>query len=225
MNRKYNINGKQMVFSFSGFNRIFTTYQRAHKMKVGELEEFLSEKLGVSIDTVHNWHCKKNGPIDDKQVKNIAAALEISDFMLLLTETDGGNSMTQLTDRQKDAAKRLYDKCLWFLNEFNKTDGFTSFWHKPENNGSKNPEHDSYELVENTMAPILLLLDQEYFDLHGHPIYDDLCEFINGNLYEIFDGKLSHAYRFEADANNNPTTAEDYDKAMIALNTIVDKYI
>ena len=52
----------------------------------------------------------------------IAKTLGLSDWPLLTKEIDGGNTMTQLTERQKNAAKRIYDVCIWFLSEFSNTD-------------------------------------------------------------------------------------------------------
>lgn len=73
---------------------------------------------------------------------------------------------------------------------------------------------------------VFLVYDQEYFDLHDHPIYDDFGEFLSEDLYETFSGKLSCAYRFEASPENGrPTVSQDYDKAMIKLNAIIDKYL
>ena len=133
--------------------------------------------------------------------------------------------MAQLTDRQKTAAKKIYDKCIWFLNEFNHTDGFNAFWLEFKDAGYKDLEGKSYDKVSAMMDEIFLAYNQEYFDLKGHPIYDDFWEYLSDDLYETFDGKLSYAYRFEAIPNGQPTVSEDYDKAMITLNGIIDKYL
>ena len=75
------------------------------------------------------------------------------------------------------------------------------------------------------MSKVNLVLDQEYFDLHDCDIYDELSEFVSQDLYNTYDGKISYAYRFEAIPDGNPTTGEDYEKAMTKLNTIVCKYV
>lgn len=225
MSRVFDVDGKQMVFSFQAFDRIFDTYRRKEKLKVGVLIKQLSQEVNVSEDTVINWRKRKNGPIDKETVQHLASALEIKDYTLLLTETDGGNNMTQLTDRQKTAAKKIYDKCIWFLSEFERTDGFNNYWLEFKDLGSQDPEGDSYDKVLGMMHEIYLVYDQEYFDLKGHPIYDDFGEFLSDGMYETFNGKLSYAYRFEAIPDGNPTVSEDYDKAMITLNGIIDKYL
>lgn len=223
MSRVFDVDGKPMVFSFQAFDRIFKTYRQKEKLMVAVLEKQLSEKVQVSADTVVNWRKKRNGPIDLETVKRIASALEIKDYQLLLTEPDGGRKMMQLTDRQKTAAKKIYDKCIWFLSEFDRTDGFNNYWLEFKNAGSKDPEKDSYEKVQSMMHEVFLVYDQEYFDLKGHPIYDEFGEFLSDGIYETFDGKPSYAYRFEETPDGNTTVSEDYDKAMIALNGIIDK--
>lgn len=225
MSRVFNVDGKQMVFSFPAFKRVFETFRREKNLKVGDLQTQLAKALNVSKDTVINWRKGKNGPIDVDTIQRIASALEIKDFNLLLSDTDGGNSMIQLTDRQKTAAKKIYDKCIWFLSEFENTDGFNNYWLEFKDAGSADPEQDAYDKVQKMMREVFLVYDQEYFDLKGHPIYDDFGEYLSDGLYETFDGKLSYAYRFEAIPNGNPTVAEDYDKAMIALNSIIDAYL
>lgn len=226
MSRVFHIDGKQMIFNFQAFNIMFSTYRRKEKLKVHVLINQMKDKIGVSYDTIDNWRKKRNGPADIEIVKSIASALETKDYTLLLKEMDGGNNMTRLiTDRQKTAAKKIYDKCIWFLSEFRHTDGFNNYWLEFKDAGSKDPEGDSYDRVLAMMEEIFLIYDQEYFDLKGHPIYDDFGEFLNEGLYETFDGKLSYAYRFEAVPGEQPTVSEDYDKAMIALNGIIDKYV
>ena len=80
-------------------------------------------------------------------------------------------------------------------------------------------------MADDMHRKIELVLDQEYFDLRDTDIYNELCEFVSDDLIDIYDGKVSYAYRFEAHADGNPTTSEDYDKAMIKLNGIIEKYV
>ena len=75
------------------------------------------------------------------------------------------------------------------------------------------------------MGKVNLVLDQEYFDLRDTKIYEELCEFVSEDLVDIYAGKTSYAYRFEAVVDGNPTTSEDYNKAMIHLNSIIEAYI
>ena len=48
---------------------------------------------------------------------------------------------------------------------------------------------------------------------------------IYNDLYDIFDVKLKNAYRFETIPDGDPTTNDDYNKAMSKIDSIIDKYI
>ena len=122
------------------------------------------------------------------------------------------------------AGKRIYDVLIWFLEEFSNTDGFNNWWLEFHDNGSKDPENDIYERVDGMENQIRLVLNQEYFDLHNHEIYNELCEFASEDLINTYNGKVSYAYRFEAIPDNNPTTLDDYVKAMNKLNEIIERY-
>ena len=74
MSRVFDVDGKQMVFSFQAFNTIFNNYHSSKHLKVKSLIEQMRDKLGVSYDTVQNWRKKKNGPADLEMVKSIASA-------------------------------------------------------------------------------------------------------------------------------------------------------
>lgn len=224
--REYTMNGRRAVFNKEGFRHLLTQKARKEKMAKSTLEVQISNSIGVSAETVHKWIYNGGGPMDASMIDPLAKAMDISDPTLLLTFIDdGGMEMERLTDRQKNAAKRIYDICIWFLHEFNRTDGFNDYWLKFKKSGSDDPESDIYDMVEDMIGKINLVLDQEYFDLRGCNLYEELCEFVSEDLYATFNGKLSYAYRFEAIPDGHPTTTEDYDRAMIRLNTIIDKYL
>ena len=42
-------------------------------------------------------------------------------------------------------------------------------------------------MVEDMLAKSHLILEREYFDLHGGPIYDELYEYVHEDLYETFN--------------------------------------
>lgn len=132
--------------------------------------------------------------------------------------------MNKLTDRQMSAAKRIYDICIWFLDEFDHTDGFNDLWLDFKERGAVDPELAINDHVEKLLRKVNLLIDQEYFDLRGCEVYNVLCEFVSEDLQNTYSGKLSYAYRFEADSEANPSVSQDYDKAMIRLNSIIDQY-
>lgn len=223
--RTYVFDDKKMEFNVNAFKRVFDTYRRSKKITNSKLEEQLAETLGIATDTVHGWHYGKNTPSGIEYVKELATALELTDFTLLLTENNGGQDMNRLTDRQMSAAKRIYDICIWFLDEFNHTDGFNDYWLTFSERGSDDPESAIYDHIEGLIRKINLVLDQEYFDLHNCDIYDEFCEYVSEDLLDIYDGKVSYAYRFEAMPGETPTTSEDYDKAMLKLNSILEKHL
>lgn len=225
--REYMIDEKRAVFNKEGFRHVLKQKARQEHTTMGKLEEQLAGTLYVSPDAVHKWHqANSGGPGSYEMVKKLAEAMGLSDCSNLLTFIDdGGIEMERLTDRQKTAAKRIYDICIWFLYEFNRTDGFNAYWLEFQKSGSEDPESDIYDMVEGMIGKINLVLDQEYFDLRGCDLYNELCEFVSEDLYATFNGKLSYAYRFEAIPDGHPTTDQDYDRAMIRLNTIIDKYL
>ena len=224
--RQFTINGRRAVFNKEAFQHYVKQKTRREKITVTKLKESIQKGVGVSAEAVQHWIYKEGGPGDPEMIVPLAEILGLEDPTLLLTFLDdGGTEMERLTDRQKTAAKRIYDICIWFLHEFDRTDGFSEYWFDFKNSGSEDPESDSYAMIEGMIGKVNLVLDQEYFDLRGCDLYDELCEFVSENLYATFDGKLGYAYRFEAIPQGNPTTAQDYDRAMIRLNTIIDKYL
>ena len=223
--RVYTVDGKKMKFSSNNFKIVFDTYCKANKYKKKDAERFIADEMNVSVDTVHKWHYGTSNPADLDLVKSLASVLEISDFTTLLMSVDGGNKVKQLTERQMVAVKKIYDMCIWFLSEFDNTDGFNDYWNTLAAQGVRDPEETITEMADQMQRKVALVVDQEYFDLRDTDIYNELCEFVSEDLEEIYYGKVSYAYRFEAHPSGNPTTSEDYDKAMIKLNGIIEKYV
>ena len=222
--RIYCIDGKKAMFNKIAFNHLVKQKSRREKISISKLEQMLAEQLHTAVNTVHKWNYNGGGPSDYPMVVQLAEVLGATDVSVLLTFIDEGeNEMTHLSDRQMSAVKRIYDICIWFLHEFERTDGFNDYWYQFSEAGSTDPKTEIEELADGMLAKVKLVLDQEYFDLRNCGIYDELCEFVSEDLLNAYDGKLSYAYRFEAIPDGNPTTAEDYDKAMIRLNTIIDK--
>ena len=222
--RVYSIDGKKATFNKTAFKHLLREKSRRDKISVSKLEQMLAEKLQTAANTVHKWNYNGGGPSDYLMVVQLAEVLGIPDVFLLLNFSDEGeNNMTHLADRQLSAVKRIYDICIWFLHEFERSDGFNNYWHQFSQQGFTNPKSKIEELADGMLAKVKLVLDQEYFDLHECEIYDELCEFVSEDLINTYDGKLGDAYRFEAIPDGNPTTAEDYDKATIRLKTIIEK--
>lgn len=56
-------------------------------------------------------------------------------------------------------------------------------------------------------------------------LYAILEKFIYNDLYDIFDGKVSYGYRFEAPVDGNLTAYEKYCRILDNLNDIICRYI
>ena len=59
------------------------------------------------------------------------------------------------------------------------SNGFNDYWLKFKESGSKEPEMDIYSTVEDMSGKINMALDQEYFDLRGCDLYNELCEYVS----------------------------------------------
>lgn len=223
--RVYIIDGKKMQFNTNNFKTLLKSYCKQNKMKSQDIERELAGALNVSSDAVHKWHYGMSTPTDVELVKEIAMYIGLDDFTRLLKSVNGGNVMNKLTERQIISVKKVYDICISFLYEFYNTDGFNDYWFELKNKGIEDPEEDVIEMADEMHRKIEFVMDQEYFDLRDTDIYNELCEFVSEDLINIYDGKLSYAYRFEAGVNGNPTTSEDYDGALIKLNDIIEKYV
>ncbi len=221
--RKIEYNDQTYFFNFSTFKEIFKKEKIKRKITFQKLEEDVSESLNLSKDAIHNWRTEKNGPSDIYIIEELAKELKLDGPMLLLTK-NGGKKSNILNSLQIDSIKRIYDSIIEYLDEFENTDGFNDLWcelnEKPEFREDK-----LYEIVEKRMDSLNLVLKKEYIFLKNTKIYDELKNFEYNDLYDTFDGKLSYAYRFEAIPSGNPTTEEDYYKALNNLNSIIDKYI
>ena len=72
---------------------------------------------------------------------------------------------------------------------------------------------------------VKLVAKKEWFYLKETKVYAEVLEYIENDLLDTFAGKLGYAYRFEAFPSGNPTTEDDYNKALKRINEIVEKYI
>ena len=79
------------------------------------------------------------------------------------------------------------------------------------------------DYADKRVKDVALVLKKEYFYLHGLAIYDELYDFINNDLLDMYDGKLGYAYRFEAQVDGNPVVEEDYEKALKKINGIIEQ--
>ena len=222
----YRMDGTSYRFDSAAFNTQFKAYAKRETIQIGTLEEQLSAALFVTPSAIHNWRFGSNGPGSLELIRQLAKALSVSDSMLLLKKiVEGNETVKAYTPLQLESAKRVYDAIIDFLEDFYRTDGFTgALWYKFSRSGSKDPESDIYAYAEARLDKVSLILQKEYFFLHDTKLYDELYEYVDQDLLEIFNGKLGFAYRFEAFADGNPTTSEDYSKALKRINEIVEQY-
>ena len=222
--RVFTENGTQFIFNDKAFKSCVINAAKVRDTTQGKIMDDLSVKLDVSKDAVNNWLYGRNGVSDPEMIKKAAEYLQV-DWTLLVKKLDRGITMFQLTERQKNAAKRIYDVLIWFLEEFSNTDGFNSWWLEFKEQGVHDPEDAIYERITQMQERVQLVINQEYFDLHDQDIYDAFCEFASEDLTNVYNGKVSYAYRFEADGENEPTVWQDYEKAMQRLNEIIEKIV
>ena len=213
--RNYSVGGKKATFNKIAFQQFIKSKQRNDGISISILEKIIAEKLSISDSTVHKWIYNGGGPIDYDMVKQLAEVLGINDVsdLLIFTE-EGGKRLMHFSDRQMAAIKRIYDICVWFMYEFERTDGFFTYVTEFSMAGYANPQDEKMLRADEMYSKVQLVLDQEYFDLHDCEIYSELCEFVSEDLLNMYDGKF--------DSGCLGVIRESYDKAMIRLNTIID---
>ena len=213
-------------FDSTSFNTYFKSKAKETNDRIGNLEEKVAINLHVSKEAVHNWRFGSNGPSTLELIQNLANELSISNYINILKKNVEGTMVENYTCEKIASMKRIYDSIIEFLDDFYNTGGFTtSLWYEFARNGSQDPEDDIYDYAENKIRCIYLMLKKEYFYLHDTKVYAELQEYVDNDLWDTFNGKLGYAYRYEAIPDGNPTTEDDYNKAIKRLNEIIEQYI
>ncbi len=166
-------------------------------------------------------------PNDLEIIKNIANYYKLGNFKDLLINKGDKKRMNNFNELQISSIKRIYDSIIEHLDYFEKTDGYNDLWLNFKDKGIK-PEYIEdklYETAEKELNKVILCYKKEKILLKNTKAYEEIGDFIYNDLYDIFDGKLKYAYRFEAISEENPTTDDDYNKVMNKFNFIIDKYI
>ena len=235
--KSYERDGARVQLDVDALKAGFHSWREASGFKVGEAEKALAKHLSVSQPTVHGWLAGSYGPADISLVEEAASLWGIdADGLLTAAATQkGGTAMNdKYTERQLEAIRRIYGTIMDFLSEFTESGGFNDYWFDLVHKEGIAPEHCEMalcELVDKKHRQIAYAVDRERFDLRGTPVYDALYEYIWNDLIELYDGKLSYAYRFEAPVEcvdgtpGGVTTEEDYDKAIASLDALMDKYL
>lgn len=227
MNKKYIINDKVYYFDYELFNKYFRNKKKDENTTLDKLEVDLSKSLNISKDAVHSWRFKKQSPSSLDMIIDISKYFNIKDYMLLLKGKEEKTNINSFNQYQINSIKTIYDKIIEHLDYFNNTDGYNDLWLHFVDEGIEPTyiEDKLYEVADKKMDEIFLTYEKERIFLKDTPIYNEIGEYIYNDLYDIYDGKLSYAYRFEAIPAGNPTTREDYEKALKDINIIIDKYI
>lgn len=234
MNKKiksYIIDNKKMCFDRMSFNKIFLTCREKKNISVLEYENELGELLGVSESTVHSWRFGNSGPVNLDVIKKLSTSMELQDYTLLLKVSDV-NTETNISERQKDSLKRIYDAIIDYLDEFLKTDGFNDYWLDLCDKGidHKHIQNELYNIAEKARHKVELVFEKEYIELFRLDIYSQLQEYVYKDLSDIYNCKLDYAYRFEAivqksdGSQSGITTYQDYISVLKKINFLLECY-
>ena len=221
--RVFHLKDKNFQFNFDSFRDLIAKRKTEQHINIGTTKEELAAHVHLTESAVHQWYVRANGPGNIEIIRMIADFFSVSETVLLkeCTEVHPVN----LSAEQIKSVKRVYDAIINFLDEFEYTGGFTtSLWVQFADEGIQRNmiEEKIAEYADKRLAEVLLVLKQEYFYLHDLPIYDSLFDYIVDDLCDTYDGKLSYAYRFEAQVDNNPSTEDDYEKAINKINSIIE---
>lgn len=227
--KHYNIDGNELTFDADAFRREFDRVRKDRGAKIGEMELELAEALFVTSDAVHAWRMHQNGPSDMEKLESLAGFLGVTPTELL-RGVKGKGMAYMLTDRQYEALRRIYAAVVEYLDEFERTNGFNDCWFDFADAGVEpaHIEEKLWELAESRQHAVSLAADKERFDLRGIPVYDEVVDFIEEDLINIYDGKLSYGYRFEApveDAGGAPsgvTLWDDLERVRSRIDEIFD---
>ncbi len=230
--RVFCVDGINMQFNSDSFNNYFMSIKKRDEVKIQTFESKIGDILGVTRDAVHSWRFGQNGPADIEIIKQLAEYLNIPDYKILLKKRSSA-VVTQITERQKDSLKKIYDAVIDYLNLFDETDGFNNLWHVYAANGVPTNKIESklYAFAEDEQTKVIRVLQKEYIVLHKLDLYPLLEEYVNDFLGDIYNEKLSYAYRFEAGVEKidgtrtTVETIEDYTAALNRINELLDPYM
>ena len=226
----FNIGNKKYRFNSMMFQKLFNEKCKQEKIGPGDLEEKMANKIHISSSAVHSWRFGFTGPSDLTSITTISNLFDVS-FGSLLHEVKENNM--QITERQKDSLKRVYDSIIEYLNKFDETEGFTIYGEIFKKQGIHKDliEGKVYDVADAEQRKVALVLQKEYIELYKLDVYSELQEYVNENLIDIYDGKIDFGYRFEAAVTNKDgtsttvTLSEDYYQALNRINEIMEPYM
>lgn len=215
----------KVQFNAKSFDDLSKVYKQKKKVTLSSIEAEIAKEVRVSEEAVRNWRFGKNGPSELEMIQGIAKILELSDWTILLEKYDGGNVVATITDREKNALKRVYDSIIDFLYEFIDTDGFELVMYDVEHQIRSEFTEAMYDDIADKVRNIHRILNKEYFDLGRHKVYNELNEYITTYIYDMFDGKFTFENGKTIVVRSEISVDEEYGNAMVALNHIIEKYV
>lgn len=216
---------KKIQFNKNSFDDITKVYKKRNKIPLYSIEERIAVEVNVSTEAVRNWRFGKNGPSEIEMIMGIAKSLELSDWTILVKEYNGEKDMIEITDREKNALKRVYDSIIDFLYEFTETDGFETLMYDVEHQINSEISDAMYDTASEKLSNVYKTLKKEYFDLGKHKVYDELNEFITKYVYDMFDGKFAWKNGQMQVVKRDISAEEEYEIAIEELNCLIEKYI
>ena len=230
--RVFHIDGREVSFYTDAFSEAFRAMKRSQGKSFEALAQEMAEAIHVSVPTIKSWRYHQSGPGSIELISDAAEFLGLEAEDLLLERK--AEMQQEYTDRQLEAARRIYVAIVDFLSEFEETDGFNDYWFPIRDSGvpAEKVQGELYELVEKKHAKVRTAAKREAFDLHGTQLYEAFMEYIDGILMDIWDyPKLAYAYRFEEPvgwygmSDEEIEASKDINRANRALQEIIENYM
>lgn len=213
--KKYRANRKAIAKQFQVefekkkfYNPTLTKLE--YRIEVGINSNSVSEK------TVGNW-LNGSAPGDIDTMKALAKFWNI-DVMELLVEGGERKMPTELSDSQIMSVKRIYDSLIDYLDEFERTNGFDSMYF----NDIDSTELDTF--VNYKWLDVYKAYQKEKLFLADLDIYAAFYDFICNDLSEMTEDKVGIDRPVTSSEGTILSTEDEYDKAMSALNDLLDEY-
>lgn len=221
--KKFSIDGNSYTFDDKAFDTKVKEYKKSSNKTFTFIEQELADLCFITPDSIRNYRRGNNGPGDIETIKKLSDYLHLEDYKTLLRKTEGDNMALKLTDSQLQSLKRVYDEIIEFLTDFYYSDGF--IW-------LKGSYHDKYDQIEVKLRRIEVQLQKEYFYLGKTILFEELEEYYETDLYNLFEEKLDPSYRigstrielYESEGIDT-SVWHDYNVALDRINEITNKYI
>lgn len=202
------INGQDMIFNPEEFKlQLKLAAKRARKMEgIRETKTFREEfakKVSVSESALKQWESGRNGVSDLERLKEIAQALHLLDYKILLkpreTTMKGHTDMVNreaITERERETARTIFEIFVDIIQIYRDTIAFSSI----SDEGFSPSYTEIYDLLRDTHTKLL----KSRFDL-PFDIYQGLYKmYVNlDSEFETAPAFLSEEYEeFEKNAKD-----------------------